>query len=93
MPGYLSWGYLPEQSREATGDSGRREGDFPHGVDVDAPSCRHRARRSRSLLKTFFDNPAPAWLRGEESFPEEEREAEFQQRWRDDNRAAVGPKS
>jgi len=61
----LPWGYLPEQSREATDDVGRRQGGYP-------PGWCHGARRA--LLKEIFDvvaNPAPAWLCWcEETFPE-----------------------
>ena len=55
----------------------------------------HRARRSLASLRyTMFDvvaSPAPAWLRWcEETFPESEKEVEFQVWWRDEKRAEVG---
>ena len=55
----------------------------------------HRARRSLvSLRHTVFDvvaSPVPAWLRCcEETFPDSDKEVEFQVWWRDEKRAEVG---
>ena len=61
---------------------------------TDERDWRHRARR---VLNNWipFDvvgdgEPPAAWLHLEDTFPEQEKEAEFQVWWRDENRAAVG---
>jgi len=72
-------------------------------ADVDSPrGCCHRAHRVlTAIVDVIVAAPAraaasSAWLMSrlscEETFPEPEKEAEFQESWRDENRDAVGPR-
>jgi len=96
----LSWGYVPSLTKESAGSApiGRLgSGRHPAGAQ---PSGFYR--RARRLLKAIAEVTVAAqahasadvvWLREkvscEEIFPEEEKEAEFQHSWRDENRGAV----
>ena len=74
----------------------------PVAADVDSRGCCHRAHRVLTgIVDVVVAAPAraaapAAWLMSrlscEETFPEPEKEAEFQESWRDENRAAVGPR-
>jgi len=97
----LSWGYrpaLPPRAIEAVRIIKPLDSVEFHECDEadEAHGCCHRAHRfMRSGVEVVAAATArvsglAAWL-GEETFPEAEKEAEFQDSWRDENRATVGP--
>jgi len=74
-----SWGYLPSLQRGAGG----------YTYDEDGANLQGCCQPARRVLGKICDAIATC-LCSEETFPHGEKEAEFQERWRDENRAAVG---
>ena len=96
----LSWGYEPSLTKESAGSA--PIGRLGSGRHLAGAQPRGFYRRACRLLKAIADvavaahahaSADAAWLRAwlscEETFPEKEKEAEFQESWRDENRAAV----
>ena len=76
-----SWGYLPSLQRGAGGNTYDEDGTILQG-------CR-QCQPARRVLGKICDAVGTC-LCSEETFPKEDKEGEFQERWRDENRAAVG---
>ena len=96
LPRRLSWGYQPAQRRMFADGVVYVRRPLEDDVDVEAQAgcCCRRApgplwRWTQQILDILdaVANPALGWQ--EDTFPEEDKESEFHESWRDENRGVV----